>query len=387
MSEVKNKILVIDDDEMILTALSRLLERRDWDVTTANGPEPALAVLETELATGGGFEVVLCDYRMPGMVGSEVLARVAEMFPETARLLITANTDFETVQDAVNRGGVHRVLTKPWKPQELFTTLTEAAKLARLQRDNRELNEAVQRQNDLLRRMNERLDQMVHQRTTDLLEGLISALDYRDTETQWHSRRVSLYARRLGELIGLQEPELTVIEQGALLHDIGKIGVRDSVLLKPGKLTADEWQEMRLHVRIGYGILASIEFLHDAGLVVQQHHERFDGKGYLQALDGDGIVIGARIFAVVDTFDAMTSDRPYRKGLSPEIAYEEIQSCAGSQFDPAIAGTFVAEPASSWLGIRDEVQRFAGERERFLASVKLQESNVDTGPAVGLSES
>ncbi|MFH1812262.1 MAG: HD domain-containing phosphohydrolase [Pseudomonadota bacterium] len=387
MTETPVRVLVIDDDEMILSALSKLLARRGYSVETAVRPELALERVRQTAGTAEGFDVVLCDYRMPGMVGSEVLSMVASICPDTARLLITANTDFETVQDAVNRGGIHRVLGKPWKPADLFAAVDEGAKLARLQHENRELDHAVHKQNELLKRMNEHLDHLVSQRTTDLLEGLISALDFRDTETQWHSRRVSLYARRLGEQIGLGGTELIAVSQGSLLHDIGKIGVRDSVLLKPGKLSAEEWEEMKTHVRIGFEILTPIAFLRDASSLVLDHHERFDGTGYPQGTRGQDICIGARIFGVVDTFDAMTSDRPYRKGLSPEQAYAEIRRCSGTQFDPDVAAAFVEAPASVWLDIRHEVSRFADERSSQLKSVAPRERNDDAGPAVGLAVS
>jgi len=355
---------VVDDEEVILAALARLLEREGYDVVTAMRPTVALETATEAEAGANPFDVVLSDYRMPEMVGSELLSKIAEVAPNAARLLITANTDFDTVSDAVNRGGVHRVVAKPWRPPELFSAVAEGARLARLQRENSNLQSAVQKQNSLLLRMNERLDRLVHERTSNLLDGLISALDYRDTETQWHSRRVSLYARRLAEAIDLVEPYLTVVEQGALLHDIGKIGVADSVLLKPGPLDDDEWTLMRKHTSIGFGLLQPIEFLADAAQVVLHHHEKFDGTGYHQQLSGEDIVIGARIFAVVDTYDAMTSDRPYRKALSPAIAFEEIERCKSSQFDPAIADAFTGQPAETWTDIRSKLESFAEEHKR-----------------------
>jgi HD-GYP domain-containing protein (c-di-GMP phosphodiesterase class II) len=200
---------------------------------------------------------------------------------------------------------------------------------------------------------------MVRARTQALLEGLIAALDYRDAETQWHSRRVSLYARRLAQQLGIQEPELTIIEHGALLHDIGKIGVRDRVLLKPGPLTPDEWTEMKRHPELGWALLQRVDYLRPASAIVLQHQERWDGSGYPARLSGEDIVVGARIFHVVDTLDAITSDRPYRKSRPFADARAEISRCMGTQFDPRIAEAFLSVPAEEWERIRLDVETVA----------------------------
>jgi putative nucleotidyltransferase with HDIG domain len=173
---------------------------------------------------------------------------------------------------------------------------------------------------------------------------------------------VSLYAARLAQAMGLDEVTVRVVEQGALLHDIGKIGVPDSVLLKPGPLTDDEWKVMKRHPGIGYDLLRSIDFLDGARDIIVQHQERFDGNGYPRALRGEDSSVGARIFACVDTYDAITSDRPYRKGRPYEVAREEIQRCAGTQLDPKVVEAFVSVPEGSWHDIRDQV-REASERE------------------------
>jgi HD-GYP domain-containing protein (c-di-GMP phosphodiesterase class II) len=235
----------------------------------------------------------------------------------------------------------------------------QAAEAARLRRENDRLTGEVQRQNGQLREINTRLEEMVRTRTQALLEGLIAALDYRDAETQWHSRRVSLYARRLAAQLGIEEPELTVIEHGALLHDIGKIGVRDRVLLKPGPLTADEWTEMKRHPELGWALLQRVDYLRPASAIVLQHQEKWDGTGYPGSRRGTDIVIGARIFHVVDTLDAITSDRPYRKARPFEEARAEIVRCSSTQFDPRIVDAFLAVPPEEWERIRLDVETVA----------------------------
>jgi putative nucleotidyltransferase with HDIG domain len=168
---------------------------------------------------------------------------------------------------------------------------------------------------------------------------------------------VALYARQLAQQMGLCAAEVRDVERGALLHDIGKIGVSDTILLKPGKLTEGEWVDMRKHPLHGYEILRGIEFLGNARLVVRSHHERFDGQGYPDRLAAEGIPVGARIFAVIDTYDAMTSDRPYRKALPPSVAREEILKQRGTQFHPACADLFLALPQSELDALRTGVAR------------------------------
>lgn len=213
---------------------------------------------------------------------------------------------------------------------------------------------------------NSGLEQKVIERTNGLLEGMVAALDFRDTETQWHSRRVSLYSRAIADAAGVRGGELRSVEQGALLHDIGKIGVRDSILLKPGPLTPAEWVEMKLHPGIGRRMLANIPYLTDAAMIVQQHQERFDGKGYPDGVAGEDIVYGSRIFVIADTLDAITSDRPYRKGRGLEVARAEIARCSGTQFDPELVKQFLALQPSTWFDIRAHVHDLeARHRERW----------------------
>jgi response regulator RpfG family c-di-GMP phosphodiesterase len=348
------RVLIVDDDELILKALARILESSGFQARCYLTPDEALAALEAEDPV-----VVISDYMMPTMDGVSFLKLVRARLPGAVRILCTAAEDFRVALQAVNTGEVFRIISKPWHQQELLATVNQASEAARLRRENERLTAEVQRQNERLREMNGRLEEMVRARTQALLEGLIAALDYRDAETQWHSRRVSLYARRLAEQLGILEPELTVIEHGALLHDIGKIGVRDRVLLKPGPLTAEEWTEMRRHPELGWALLQRVDYLRPASAIVLEHQEKWDGTGYPRGLSGASIVIGARIFHVVDTLDAITSDRPYRKARPFEDARAEIVRCGGTQFDPRVVDAFLAVPADDWERIRLDVETVA----------------------------
>jgi HD-GYP domain-containing protein (c-di-GMP phosphodiesterase class II) len=184
------------------------------------------------------------------------------------------------------------------------------------------------------------------------LEALVAALEARDHETEGHSARVTRYAVAIGETLGLDTDQLGALQRGALLHDIGKIGVRDAILRKPGPLDHTEWAQMRQHPEIGSRMVGGIPFLESALPVVRHHHERFDGSGYPDRLRGDDIPLAARVFTVADSFDAMTSDRPYRDGMPIAVAREEILRCAGVQFDPAVVEAFLAIPEDDLAAIR-----------------------------------
>ncbi len=370
-----DRVLIVDDDELILKALARILESAGFEPRCYITPEEALEAIEAEAPV-----VVISDYMMPTMDGVAFLKAARARFPSAVRILCTAAEDFRVALQAVNAGEVFRIVSKPWHQQELLGTVQQAAEAARLRSENERLTAEVQRQNERLREVNTRLEEMVQQRTQALLEGLIAALDYRDAETQWHSRRVSLYARRLAEALGLGEPDLTVIEHGALLHDIGKIGVRDLVLLKPGPLTSEEWNEMRRHPELGWALLQRVDYLRPASAIVLQHQEKWDGSGYPKRLKGEEIVVGARIFHVVDTLDAITSDRPYRRSRPFQEARDEIARCRGTQFDPQVVDAFMAVPPEDWERIRLDVETVA------VLSADLAESSAASEELVNVLE-
>ncbi len=349
-----DRVLIVDDDELILRALARILEAAGFSTRCYLTPSEALAALAADNPV-----VIISDYMMPEMDGITFLKHARARAPGAARILCTAAEDFKVALNAVNSGEVYRIISKPWHQQELLATVAQASEAARLRRENDRLTAEVQRQNGQLREINLKLEEMVRQRTQALLEGLIAALDYRDAETQWHSRRVSLYARRLAQQLGIGEPDLTVIEHGALLHDIGKIGVRDRVLLKPGPLSPDEWLEMKRHPELGWALLQRVDYLRPASSIVLQHQERWDGSGYPAGLKANEIVVGARIFHVVDTLDAITSDRPYRKARPFADAHDEVIRCRSSQFDPRMVDAFLAVPREEWERIRLDVETVA----------------------------
>jgi len=349
------RLLVVDDETPILHALQRTFEAAGFVVTACHDPIDALEALKART-----YQVISVDYMMPGMTGAEFLSRAKAMQPDTMRILITAAHDFGAAVDAVNNGEIFRILSKPWNRTELLSCVRQAFDTYALRARNRQLAEVVHRQNVELAELNRGLERQVQERTSNLLDGMVAVLDYRDTETQWHSRRVSRFTCRIAQELGVSDARMMrTIEMGSLLHDIGKIGVRDAVLLKPGPLDPSEWVEMREHPRLGWALLQRIEFLRDASQIVLQHQERFDGNGYPSKLKGEEIVLGARLFAVADTYDAITSDRPYRKAQPHDAAVAEIRRVGGTQLDPLAVNAFCRLPESEWLKIRGEVEQIS----------------------------
>jgi putative nucleotidyltransferase with HDIG domain len=345
------RILVVDDDSQITEVVAKVARSMGFEVISHTDPR--------EAAKETTFDLVVTDFMMPHLSGIELLRALRDVNPDAVRVMITAASDFKVAMQAVNDGEVFRLLGKPWHVAELRGAISQAADYYRLKRENRRLASELATRNAELTKLNRTLEEQLVERTSALFEGMIRALDYRDTETQWHSWRVAKFTRRIAEEVGISGEALLTIEQGALLHDIGKIGVRDSILLKPGPLTPEEWVEMRKHPEFGWRMLAKISFLNEAAKIVYQHQERWDGRGYPQGLVGEQIVIGARIFAIADTLDAIVSDRPYRKGSPLDTAITEIGRLAGTQFDPTLISRFLQIPRTEWLRIREEIEELA----------------------------
>lgn len=344
----QHSILCIDDDPAILSSLSRDFKEIDAKLTLASSAEQGLRKIENQQ-----FSLVISDLKLPGADGIKLLQSISRRHPDTVRILISGQADFNSAVKAINQTGLFGFIAKPWALESLKDTVHRALEHYEMTLDNKKLTAALSVKCTELGIMTISLEKEVQARTTSMLLGMVNALDLRDTETHWHSRRVALFSRRLAEELELDEKHILEIERGSLLHDVGKIGVSDTILLKPGKLTDAEWVEMKRHAEYGYQILKNVEFLSEAKNVVWEHHERWDGGGYPKGLKGEAIYVGARIFAVIDTYDAMTSDRPYRKALSHEIACKEINDLAGTQFDPEVVEAWNRIPESDLLKLRE----------------------------------
>jgi len=346
------KILIIDDEPYVLSVLYSLLSP-SHECKTASSAIEALEYLKEE-----SYDLVLSDIMMPGMTGLELLAEITRLSRETVVILISGNLNIQSAIEAMRRGAFDYV-TKPFNLSDVETAVARAIRHQSLLKANQQYEQHLEqligvRTNELTianTNLNTTLEKLyMNYRAT--LHALAAALEARDVETKGHSERVVAYCLRLGKEIGLTDRQLITLEHGALLHDIGKIGVPDGILLKRGALTDDEWAHMRRHVEYGAQILRGIDFLEGATQIVSQHHERYDGSGYPHRLEGDQICLGARIFAVADAVDAMTSDRPYRAGRSFDDAADELIRCSGAHFDPTVVQAFAQVPLDSWRELR-----------------------------------
>ncbi|MBK6314561.1 MAG: response regulator [Blastocatellia bacterium] len=359
-SEPSNaRLLIVDDEESVRSLLHDLL-RDVYQCDVAACGEEALALVDRT-----NYNVVLSDIMMPGMSGIELLERIKAERPDTSVIMVSANHDTRRAVGAL-RQGAYDYIVKPFELEEVELSVQRALEHQRLVTENRvyqtQLEQLVEARteelrlaNDFLQEKSSKLAEMVHELSRtyrSTLGALAMALDARDAETRGHSERVVAFSLRLGVQIGLSKEELTNLERGALLHDVGKIGVRDAILLKPAPLTAEEWLEMKLHPEFGRAILAQVPFLKPAIPVVAEHHERWDGNGYPNGLEGDAIDIKARVFAVADCIDAVTSDRPYRRAANFETAGAELRQYIGSQFDPKIVEAFFEIPLDEWRELR-----------------------------------
>jgi len=346
------RLLVVDDDEAVRRIVAELLHEEGYEPVIAASAEEAL-----ELLSKNQFELVISDIKMPGADGLALLRNLRESHPETAVIMMTGFGQIESAVEALKLGASD-YLTKPIR----LAALTESVLTALNRRfENLEAaNYQKSLEGDVASKTRE-LEQayaQINETYKLTLEALVTALDARECETSHHSQRVVKYSLAIGQKLGLSTEELEQLARGALLHDIGKIGVPDSILLKPGPLTEDEWVEMKKHPEIGARILSDIEFLKNASEIVMTHQEQWNGDGYPAGLVGKDIPLGSRIFAVADALDAIVSDRPYRKGRSLNYAREEIERYAGRQFDPQVVQAFLSLTNEEWISLREEESIF-----------------------------
>jgi len=356
-SAIHERILVVDDEEPIREVVCSMLGASGYRCTAAANGNAALAVL----ASGEEFELMLSDMMMAEMRGDILLERVKEQFPDMPVIMVTAVNDISEALKAI-RNGAYDYLLKPFERDQLLNTVKRALENRRLKLENRafqlHLESRVAEQTAQLRQMNSELQfaNAELKKSYDItLEALGDALDLKDAETEGHSKRVTAFTIEIARAMGIRGEELRVIARGAFLHDIGKMAIPDQVLRKPGPLNDQELLIMREHCLRGYQMVSKIPFLTEAAEIIYAHQERWDGTGYPRGLKGEEIPLGARIFAIADTLDAMTSDRPYRAAQSYQAAREEIESWSGRQFDPAIVVVFLGMPENIWETIRRQV--------------------------------
>jgi putative two-component system response regulator len=319
-------VLVIDDEPVLASLMCETLERAGYDTVGAEDAERALALLADET-----IGLIVSDIVMPRLTGIELLETVQRVRPSVPVLLVTGVDSHANLTSAL-AGGAAGLLAKPFSPAELVSAVDRAR-----ERSSRAENELRQR---LF--------------TPTLAGALANAIEAREASLHGHCERLASLAVRLGAELGLGREELENVRIGAILHDIGKIGIPDAILLKPGALEPEEMAVMRTHTVIGDRMLEPLELLDGVRPIVRHHHERWDGGGYPDRLAGETIPVAARIVSIADAIEAMSADRPYRRALPPAAVRHELAAGRAAQWDPAIVDAVVRLIDAEELQVGDE---------------------------------
>ena len=360
------RILTVDDEPAACKLLALILAPPAFHCTSVCNAEEALVALRRET-----FDAVISDLQMPGISGLELLARVRQSHPHIAFLLTTGVDDLEVGVQAM-RSGADDYLVNPSEKAPSLQAWNELF-ISAISKNRSKTTASVSK-----KWLSSALDSFIRRcsRSSATMKILcrrwVRPIDLRDNETVGHSQRVCNYSIEIARAMGWSEIQLRSLARGAHLHDIGKLGIPDGILLKPGPLSPDEWKLMQRHVQIGFDLVKDIPFLADAAEIVLTHHERYDGGGYPRGLTGVEILISSRIFAVADSFDAITSDRPYRRASSFRSGIEIIRQCSGTQFDPQAVTAFLSIPEETWPAIAKDQSRLA-PRSSILRESKAEE--------------
>jgi putative two-component system response regulator len=321
----RGNILIVDDEDLIRRTLRKKLTKEGYSCAEASCGDDALRHLR-----GSPADLVILDVMMPGRAGTEILPEIKAGYPETAVVMATAVTDPRTVISCM-KNGAHDYIPKPFELEEVMLAVGNALMKRRLEVE-------LKRHQDSLERAVDSHGKEIRKVTLASFEALVNALEAKDKYTAGHSKRVAALAGAIGQQMCLSDADMDNLLWGALLHDVGKISVDPAIQNKPAKLTAEEYSHMMMHTQIGPSI---VEPVANCGIleIIRCHHHRYEGAPD-QTAKGDDIPLGARIVAVADTYDAMTSDRPYRAGMPIEVACAEIRRCSGNQLDPRVTEVF-----------------------------------------------
>ena len=321
----KYRIIAVDDENGILESLSVFLQGTGYEVVGITDPVEAIELVKKE-----HFDLMLLDFMMTPLHGDEVVEEIRKFNKELYILLLTGHKDLAPPLETIKRLDIQGYCEKSDKFDQLLLLIESGIKSIKQMYEIKRINEELTDSNEKLEKA-----------YLDMVETLRFTVEAKDSYTRGHSDRVAEYSILIGEKVGLPEEQIKLLKIGGLFHDIGKIGIPDSILLKPEKLTDDEYSEIKNHPSIGAHILGSAEAFKNIVPIVKHRHRKFDGKGYPSGLQGEGIPYLARIAAIADTFDAMTSKRSYRNALDMQIVKDEITRCKGTQFDPQLSDVFL----------------------------------------------
>lgn len=341
----KYKIIGVDDEEGILDSLRVLLENSNYEFIGVTNPIEAIEKVRQE-----HFDLMLLDFMMTPLHGDEVVEEIRKFNKELYILLLTGHKDLAPPLETIKRLDIQGYCEKSDKFDQLILLIESGIKSVK--------------QMDEIKQINEKLEdskEQLEQAYLDMIQTLRYTVEAKDSYTRGHSDRVSEYSVLIGEKLGLSEEQIKTLRIGGLFHDIGKIGIPDSILLKPAKLTDDEYSQIKNHPSIGAHILGNATIFKEIIPIVKHHHEKYDGNGYPSRLKGEEIPYMARIAAVADTFDAMTSRRSYRGPIDIEHVKEEIKRCEGTQFDPQIAEAFLDILNNDFDKIKEIQEKYVSE--------------------------
>jgi putative two-component system response regulator len=324
------RIVLVDDEELIRSAIAKFLRSKGYEVTTCDSGPAALDALERERHI-----LMLADVRMPGMTGLALVPAALAIDPELAIMMLTAVNDAPTATEALAHGAMD-YLMKPIELSDLAAAVERVLHKRELAIEQRKverlIREEVATQTEELTRERELLNNVI----VDVVRALVTAQEAKDAFLRGHSDRVADLAASMASHLGLSDDEVENLRLAGRLMDVGKIGIRESVLNKPGALTPEEFDHVKEHVRIGIEILSALKPIAHLLPAIQDHHEHWDGQGYPRGLAGENISVGGRVLAAADAFDALTSHRAWREPLSPNEALKFLEERAGSLLDPAV---------------------------------------------------
>ena len=333
----EERILVVDDEEVICNVLERRLTREGYSCATANNGKEALNRFYKE-----SFSLIISDIKMPEMTGIELLQKVRAIDPKMKIIMVTAYPEIDLAVNAMRLGAYDFII----KPADLDLIVMSVKKALESKRLEEEIDAYHNRLEELVEERTARLQQSyrtLKKAHLDSVKVLAEAIDAKDPYTRGHSDRVKRMSLAIAKKMGFSEERLENLEYGALLHDIGKIGIKDEVLQKQGPLSNEEYQYIREHPLIGVKIVEGVEFFKDKIPMIRHHHEHYDGRGYPDGLAGEAIPLEARIISLPDAFDAMTSARPHRGVMPLQGVLAELEKCRGRQFDPKVLEIFLRE--------------------------------------------